>query len=521
MFHFTLTVDEAYRDVCRKFAGKPAIHVDGQTLTYGELSRRANRVAHALVKLGVIREIRVALLMPNRLEYVVCQQGIYQAGGTMIPMNDMLRGEDILYILNDSGAEVLVVDETFFGVIEESRGSLDRLRAIIGLPTEGTMPEGFISWKEFQESEPETDLVIQRAPDDIVQSVYTGGTTGHPKGVLHNHQTMMSTLLSTMLELEITPEEKMLIQSPLPHAAGLSMMAGLLRGAEVYIERKFDMEKMLRKIEDEHITYIMAVPTMLYRVMDYLKDRSFDISSLKTIVYGTAPISSKRLHEAIDTFGPIFIQTYGLTETPGIAVKLAKGEHLKALADPSILGSCGRPTMYSRVKVTDESGRELEPGEEGEILIHSPATMVGYHKLPEKTAETIVDGWLHTGDMGMIDNQGYLHILDRKKDMIISGGMNVYSSEVENVIARHPAVSMAAVIGVPHADWGEAVTAFVVPKDAAVDVRDVAAWCKEHLSKYKNPKEIHIVNALPLTNYGKVDKKALRRPFWETAERRI
>jgi fatty-acyl-CoA synthase/long-chain acyl-CoA synthetase len=244
--------------------------------------------------------------------------------------------------------------------------------------------------------------------------------------------------------------------------------------------------------------------------------------SIRTILYGAAPITVERLKQGLEIFGPVFTQLFGQSEAPNFITRLKKSDHSLDPSKEKCLSSCGQPVLMSQVKIVDENGREVPRGVEGEIIAFTPYNMVGYHQASEKTEETLKNGWLYTGDLGVMDEEGYVYLLDRKKDMIISGGLNVYTSEVENVIQKHPGVSQVAVIGIPHPDWGEAVTAVIVPKVSnPPTVESIIDLCNHHLSKYKRPKEIMFMDSLPLTAYGKIDKKILRKPFWGNAQRNI
>ncbi|MCM3766110.1 long-chain-fatty-acid--CoA ligase [Neobacillus niacini] len=516
-----LTVNDLLNSLFFNHANRIAVHFPSRSFTYRELHKHANRVAHGLIKRGVKNNTRVALLLSNTPEYLVSELAIFFAGGTKVPLNNMLRESDILYILNDSDAEVLIVEEQFFPIIKNIQMELPKLKTIIGVGSEGKLPDQFISWETFQATEPESLIEVQTKPTDLSLILYTGGTTGKPKGVVHTHQGTVLTFLSIVLETNMKEDEKILLTTPLPHAAGLYLYAGLVKGAQIYIESKFDPENVLKHIEQNKITFLSAVPTTLYRLFDFMEGKEFDVTSIRTIQYGTAPITATRLRQGLEIFGQVFLQIYGLTETQSAATWLKKYDHRLDGDNLKVLQSCGKSTIMSRIKIVDESGNQVGPGVEGEIAVKALTNMVGYHKLSDKTSETIRDGWLHTGDVGVMDEKGYLYLLDRKKDMIISGGMNVYSSEVENVIQKHPDVRQVAVIGIPDQDWGEAVTAFIIPKNNQLNVEGIMKYCKNNLSKYKVPKSINIVEELPLTNYGKIDKKALRTPYWEMVDRKI
>lgn len=521
MNHSILTLNDFFHNLLQNHADRDAVHFQSLKLSYKELHVQANRVSHGLSRCGVKNNTRVALLLSNTPEYVVSELGIYFSGGTKVPLNNMLGESEILYILNDSDAEVLIVEEQFFSIIENIQMEIPNIKTIVGVGDKEKLPNNFISWEVFQSDEPETILAVSSQPTDLSLILYTGGTTGKPKGVVHTHQTSVYTYLSMAFETNMREDEKILLTTPLPHAAGLYLYAAFIKGAQIYIESKFDVEVVLNHIQTNKITFLSTVPTTLYRMFDFMEGKEFDVSSIRTIQYGTAPITAERLKQGLEIFGQVFLQIYGLTETQSAATWLKKEDHRTEEEHVKLLRSCGKSTVMSQIKIVDENGNKVGPGIEGEIAVKALTNTIGYHKLPEKTSETIQNGWLHTGDVGVMDEKGYLYLLDRKKDMIISGGMNIYSSEVENVIQQHPDVRQIAVIGVPDKDWGEAVTAFIIPKSNQIDVEDIQKYCKSNLSKYKVPKMINIVEALPLTHYGKIDKKALRAPYWELESRKI
>jgi fatty-acyl-CoA synthase/long-chain acyl-CoA synthetase len=279
--------------------------------------------------------------------------------------------------------------------------------------------------------------------------------------------------------------------------------------------RSFDAEKVLEAIKEYRITTTFMVPTMLYRLLDQTKKMDYDVSSMRNIYYGASPISPKRLKEAFEVFGPIMRQQYGMTECNIVISRLSKSAHVWAYHNNSdVLKSCGTPCLLTEVRLINDNGIDVKPLELGEIIVKSPAMMAGYYQRPELTQETIRDGWLYTGDIGMRDESGYLYILDRKKDMIISGGMNVYSSEVERVVNQHPAVALGACIGVPHPDWGEAVCIVITKREGfSCTEQDIIRFCKQNTSKYMVPKYVYFQDSLPLTPIGKVDKKALKKRY--------
>jgi fatty-acyl-CoA synthase len=517
-----LTLNQLFYNSLKHNGDKPAVRFQDQELTYNQLLKAGNRVARALRKHGVGPNVPVALMMSNCLEFVVSDMGLNLAGGTKIPLNDMLGEKEIKYILQDSGAKVAFVGPNFIDIVSRIKEELPQLESIVAVLGDDQCPEGMISWSAFQAAESEEDVRVEVFPQDRALIAYTGGTTGLPKGVVHSQENIVINLFSHAIELELRENEKILLMSPLPHSAGMLLHAGILKGALHFIEKGFDPQLVLDRIEQDKVTVTFMVPTMIYRVMDQMENRKYDFLSLQTILYGAAPITESRLKQGLEIFGPVFTQLYGQTEAPNFISRLKKSDHILSGDKAKRLRSCGQPVAMSQVRIVDENGNEVPALVEGEITAKTPYNMIGYHNQPEKTEETIKGGWLHTGDVGMKDEDGYIYLFDRKKDMIISGGMNVYTTEVENVIQRHPDTAQVAVIGVPHPDWGEAVMAVIVPKlNTTPTAESVLELCRQELSKYKRPKEIRFVEALPLTPYGKIDKKELRKPFWEGIGRNI
>lgn len=497
---------------------RTALNADGKAINYEDLLAGSSRLANAFIRAGIRRNARIGMLIPNSIEYVVTELAIYFSGGTKVALNTMLRETDIEYILNDSSAEIMVVDHQYLPIIENVKDKLTTVRQIVVLNGPENQPEEYVDWHAFKDSESADFPEVGNVPDDMTTIQYTGGTTGEPKGVIYTRERTLLTLSSIIIDADVHHDEKILVTTPLPHAAWLYTYTGLIMGAEIFIEEKFDLETVVRHIEENRITFLSLVPTIIYRLLDYLEGKDIDVSSIRTIQYGTAPITAERLKQGLERFGPVFTQIYGLSETQSAATWLRKDDHLKG---GKLLRSCGKPAYFSAVKIVDDEGNEVPAGEPGEILVKAVTNMTGYLNKPEKTKEALTeDGWLHTGDVGSKDEDGYIYLLDRKKDMIISGGMNVYSSEVENALQLHPAIRQVAVIGVPDEDWGEAVHAFVILKDTITD-EELVRFSKDNMSKYKVPKAFHIVDEFPLTNYGKVDKKALREPFWKVKERQI
>lgn len=507
-----LTLKPLYTNALHKYAERIAINCDENTLSYRQLLDEGCRFAHGLSAVGVTANVRVALLMSSCLEYAVADQGIIQSGGVKVPLNDMLGEKEIRYIIADSNARVLVVGPAFFDIVVRNRDAWPELEIVIGIAPGADCPDGFEPWEEFVSGQPKTPPDVASDPADLAVIAYTGGTTGQPKGVMLTQQSMVLNVLSHVVEMELLDDERLLLCSPLPHSAGFLMLAGLLKGATHFVESNFLPEIVVRRIENDGVTLTFMVPTMIYRLIDWIGDTRYNLSSLRSILYGAAPITLPRLRQGLALFGPVFMQIYGQTEAPNFITRLRRQDHRPDDDTAHRLASCGQPVAMAEVRIVDTDNRTLPVGEVGELAARTPYTMAGYHGLPDKTAETLIDGWLHTGDVAYQDADGYVYLLDRKKDMIISGGMNVYTKEVEDAIHSCPGISQVAVVGLEDADWGEAVTAFVVAADGVRPAEsDVIEHCRSELSKYKRPKAVYFVDTLPLTVYGKHDKKALRK----------
>jgi len=507
-----------------RYADRTAVRVDDTEVTYGELDERANAVARGLAKLGVEPEDRVGLLTANCLEYVIADLALVKAGAAKVPLNDMLTPDEFEYILDDAGVETVVCGPGFVDTVDDLRLSLDALETVVAIDDEQSLSEGFETFADL-DGRADTPPDVSLAPDDVAGHYYTGGTTGEPKGVIHTQEGMAMAMYSHIIELDVSGDDTMLLMTPLPHSAGAFLWAGLLTGTSAIIHDGFEPSRALKSIAAHDVTWTFMVPTMIYRLLDHEALQSTETDSLSTLAYGAAPMTPARLREGLDVFGPIFLQFYGQTEVPNVITTLGKAEHRHAIenGDEHRLSSAGQPCLMSDVRIADpETGDPVELGEDGEILATAPYAMTEYFDRPEKTSETLVDGWVRTGDIGRLDEDGYVYLLDRASNMIITGGMNVYSTEVEEVLDEHPDIQQVAVIGTPDDEWGELVTAVVVAHDVAtVTEADIIEFANDRLADYKRPKRVEFVDDIPKTPYGKMDKKALRDPYWQDANRDI
>lgn len=514
MDHALLTPKALYTQAMHKYRDRVAVHCGGRDFTYAEIFRDSCRAAQAMLEAGAGRNTRIALMMSNCIEYVIADQAVIQSGSAKVPLNDMLGEKEIVYIMANSNARLAVVGPNFLDIVARNRDQWPELETVVGVAPSGDCPDGVVPWADFLARGAETPPDIEVGLDDLARLSYTGGTTGRPKGVKHTQHKTSLNMFSHLIEMGLLDDERLLLSSPLPHSAGALLQAGLLKGATHFIESRFDPETVVRRIQDDRVTFTFLVPTMIYRVIDWIGDQDYDLSALRTILYGAAPITVDRLRQGLELFGPVFMQLYGQSEAPNFITRLRREDHSLEPDRIHRLKSCGQPVMMAQVRIVDESGNPVARGETGEIAALTPYNTSGYHQLPEKTAQTIVDGWVHTGDIGMQDEDDYVYLLDRKNDMIISGGMNVYTREVEDAIQVCQGVSQVAVVGLPHEDWGEAVTAFVVAvAPGAASEGGILDHCRTELSAYKRPKRVHFVDALPLTTYGKLDKKVLREQW--------
>lgn len=513
---YPLTVKELMTGAMSRFAARTALVFDGDEYTYADLSGRANRLANALISLGVGPGDPVVLLLSNGLDYVVADQAIVQIGAAKIPLNDMYSAKDIAYCLADSRARVVIAEGDML-LAACSSGSPD---LEVAISCDGTAPSDspvrVLALDEAVAGFPDTLPVSAPCENDIGLIMYTGGTTGRSKGVVHSQFGLAQNLLSHLIETSLRDDDRLLLMTPLPHSAGFLMQTAFLAGATVVLEKKFEPDLALRRISEDGVTFTFMVPTMIYRVLDAAAGRALNLSSLNTILYGAAPITRDRLEEGLEVLGPVFMQIYGQSEAPNFITRLRREDHTSDPAGSHRLTSCGQAVTMARVKIVDPDDPtrgELPVGQVGEVAALTPYTMDGYWQLPDVTSKSLQDGWLYTGDLGRLDAEGYLYLLDRKNDLIISGGMNVYSTEVETVIALVEGVERIAVVGVPHPDWGEAVVACIVP-ERDVEVTDLEARaldaCRRDLARYKVPKSVAFLESLPVTVYGKIDKKVIR-----------
>lgn len=497
----------------------PAVNIIGQReMTAREMSAMVSRYSQALASKGLTQGKQLSVLALNRPE-VLFNMAANQVNATRsTPLHPMGSVDDQAYVLSDCGAEALVFDPDNF--TDRARELAERVPTIKHFLSLGPCGFGEDLDALAMTFEPKALVAPHVEAEDLAGISYSGGTTGKPKGIMSSYRGGAAMVQIQMSEWQWPEEVRFLICTPLSHAGAAFFTPTLLKGGSLTVLPGFDPEKFMQTVQDHRITATMLVPTMIYVLLDHPKFDQYDLSSLETIFYGASAISPTRLAEGIRRMGPIFFQFYGQAECPMTITVLRKEDH-----DPNNLerlASCGRAVPWLHVALLDDDGNVVPHGEPGEICVRGPLNMKGYLGKPEQTAEAFQHGWLHTGDVARADDEGFLYIVDRKKDMIITGGFNVYPREVEDVISTHPAVSAVAVIGVPDERWGESVKAVVVVRPGeSVDAEELIALVKEAKGSVQAPKSVDFIGAIPLSALGKPDKKTLRAQYWGDGGRQV
>ena len=512
-----MTLTRALHRTVQQAPDSPMTTFRNRTHTHGEVFDRVSRLGGALRGLGVTDGDRVAILALNSDRYSDFLLGTAWAGGVVNPQNIRWAPPEIAFALNDSETGILFVDDMFAGVAEQLLADVEPLHTLVYLG-EADAPAGMLSMEELIAG---SDPVPDRAPRDheMTGLFYTGGTTGQPKGVMLSSANLLTSALGSMASGSfLSPGSKFLHAAPMFHLADLAAWYSLLQmGCEHVMVSHFDVQLVLQAIQDHAVTDVLLVPTMIQMVTDAPSLPEYDVTSLQRIVYGASPIDNDLLARAMKAFPNVsFSQAYGMTELSPVATLLPAADHTDS-EHPERRRSAGRAAPHSSVTVVREDGSTADTGEIGEIVVAGPHVMLGYWRRPEETAAALQADGMHTGDAGYLDADGYLYVVDRVKDMIISGGENIYSAEVENALCGHPAVATCAVVGVPDLKWGEIVHAVVVLQPGAqADPDELVAFTRERIAGYKVPRRVTFADALPLSGAGKVLKRVLRDELADT-----
>jgi fatty-acyl-CoA synthase len=508
-------------DGLNRYNDEPCMYLGDKVASYREVREHTSQMVQALQSRGLGRGSRIAVISANRPEVLSNIAAMQLAGCSGTPLHPLGSLEDHAYVLESAQIDALVYDASVFDEYAAAlKARVPALKHMLGLgPTEAG--EDYLALAASFEPQPLVAPDID--PDDVSSINFTGGTTGKPKGVLSTYRSTAYMTQIQMAEWEFPEDLRMLIATPLSHAAAAFFIPVLQKGGAFYVMQGFSPDEFFSMVEQHRITSTMLVPVMLYFLLDSPQSATADMSSMETIFYGASPMSPVRLKEGIEKWGQIFYQFFGQSEAPMVLTNMKKAEH--DLNKPERLSSCGRPAPWVHLALLDSDNKPVAAGEPGEICVRAPLVMKGYKDMPEQTAEAFAGGWMHTGDVGRLDEEGFLYIVDRTKDMIVTGGFNVFPREVEDVLATHAAVGQVVVIGVPDDTWGEAVKAVVVlkPGTDANDslVKDMQELVKSAKGSVQSPKSIDFVDAIPLTPVGKPDKKAVRAMYWEAAERGV
>ncbi|WP_179474017.1 acyl-CoA synthetase [Mycolicibacterium vinylchloridicum] len=510
---------------CTYYADQTAIIDADRSISYRRMLQWRNQIARALIDCGVQKGERVGLLMPNCLEFIPIQHGIWAAGAVLVQMPTRAAADGFRSNLASTDATTLIYHAKFESAVAAIKADLPKLNTLIRLGTPDQLAVEALDFDELVDERSTTRPEVAIDEDDEAYVLFTSGSTGEPKGVVNSHFTWSYYSISAGLEIgDITFGEVFAHGAPLTHFSQIFVMPTFVRGGTNVMLPGLEADGLMASIQRHRITATALVPTIIYLLLDHGGRGDFDLSSLRTVVYAGAPIAPERLREALAVFGPIFIQTYAGTEQ-GYVSCLRKNEH--RIDDDqwtARLASAGRPMFPVQISIQDEDDRPLPSGETGEICSRQLGQMLSYLD-PERNAETLRDGWVHTGDIGYLDENGFLFIVDRKKDMVVSGGFNVFPRQVEDVLSAHPAVSQSAVIGVPHPKWGESVLAVVVARSGEITGPDLERELIQHvkaaLGSVPAPKTVLFTDELPLNPAGKVDKKAIRKPYWQGQTRQI
>lgn len=510
---------------CTYYADQTAIIDGDRSLTYRELQHWRNQIAHALIACGVQKGERVGLLMPNCLEFIPVQQAVWAAGAVLVQMPTRAAADGFRSNLAQTDATTLVYHAKFESAVAQIRAELPKLQNLIrvGAPEDAVVDA--LDFTTLVSTQPTSRPAVDIDEHDEAYVLFTSGSTGEPKGVVNSHFTWSYYSISAGLEIgDIAFGEVFAHGAPLTHFSQIFVMPTFVRGGTNVMLPGLEVDGLLSNIQRHRITATALVPTIIYLLLDHPRRGEFDLSSLRTIVYAGAPIAPERLREALAAFGPIFIQTYAGTEQ-GYVSCLRKNEHrVDDEQWTARLASAGRPMFPVQLSIQNDDDHQLPVGETGEICSRQLGQMLGYLD-PARNHETVRGGWVHTGDIGYLDDSGFLYIVDRKKDMVVSGGFNVFPRQVEDVLSTHPAVAQSAVIGVPHPKWGEAVLAVVVARTGEITgpalESELVNHVKAALGSVPAPKTVLFADELPLNPAGKVDKKAIRKPHWHGQTRQI
>ncbi|MET4576261.1 AMP-binding protein [Ottowia thiooxydans] len=505
----------------RYFPQQPAVIFQDQVMSFQQLDRRSSRLANALLGLGLKKGDRVAFQMTNRPQIVEIEIALYKAGLVKMPLNARLSANEVVDVIENGGPRVFIVGDSHTELVQSV---MDRVEVPHYVAC-GAKVAGWFEYESLLEQASDISPDVEMQANDLAVLHYTSGSTGKLKAAMQTVGNRLSHLRKVgMHRMRVSPGDVLGLSGPLTHASGMFMQPFLYQGGTLLIQDRFDPDLLLSAIERWKVSYTFMVPTMLNKLTTHPGVRNYDISSLKQIAYGGAPMAPARIREAWETLGPVLSQGYGGGETTGGLILFDTASHARALAEvPSRLASCGRPIGESQLIVADAEGNPVRGDAVGEIVVRGPDVFAGYWGEPELTAQAFNEqGWLKTGDLAKVDDEGYVYIVDRSKDMIISGGFNIYPTEIEQALYQHPAVYEACVVGVPDDIWGESVKAVVVLRSGKnANDAELINHCKSALADFKKPRSIEFVEELPRNPNGKISRKIVRDRYWAGRERMV
>ncbi len=502
-----------------------AILFRDRAITYAELEKRSNRLAHALLAFGLKKGDRVAIVSHNRPEIIELECALYKAGLVKVALNARLAQDELQDALSNAEPVVCFSDPEHRSMIEQATQNGISLAHLVALSSEG-IAEGWHEYETLLSKHSDKHIHVDMVADDLAVLHYTSGSTGRLKAAMQTVGNRMASLRKNVMgRMNMRGREVLLLSGPITHASGMFIQAILYQGGTILLLERFQPGQVLEAIEKHKATICFVVPTMINAMLADPGIKTRDLSSLRLLLYGAAPISPTRIREAWAAFGPVLSQGYGAGETTGGIIALSVEDHRMAIEGgrEELLGACGRASCESEVEVLDDHGRRVQGDEIGEICVRGPDVFAGFWRTPQATADAFDEnGWLRTGDLARMDDAGYIYIVDRRKEMIVTGGFNVYPNEVESVLGQHPAIHEVCVIGIPDERWGEAVTAVVVVRDEKQTTEEeIMNFCRRKLADFKRPRSVIFADQLPKNANGKLSRKDVREPYWRGRTRRV
>ena len=515
-----MLVRDAFKRAVKLFPDRLAVVDENSRRTFREFDERINRLANALMGLGVTKGDRVGILLKNRSEYLEIVGAGAKTGIVVVPINVRLVEKELAYVIGNAQCQALILEPEFSGIINSARIDLEDLRHCISL---GGPTSGMLSYESLlADASPHLDD-MPLDESDLAMIMYTSGTTGYPKGAMSTQRILGERCLMSAIELSIRSDDRYLTVLPFFHIAMQAALSYLYMGATNYVLGDWDERMFCQMVERENITAMCIAPTILNFVVNFRDVDKYDLSGVRTILYGGSPMPEATMKAGIRLFSCNFVQGLGSTENY-TSVILKPEDHVLEGTQKQMkrLTAAGREAVMCEARVVTEDGQDVSPGEVGEVITRGAGNLIGYWQNPEETNKKIRDGWYYTGDLATVDEDGYIFLVERKNDMIISGGENIYPKEVENVLYSHPSIFEAAVIGIPDDQWGESVKALVVlHEEESVSESEIIAFCKENLASYKKPRSVEFLDTLPRSPAGKVLKRDLREKYWKGRERKI